>query len=90
MTATTDKLPWTPVGERWQMHLDGMAYRFHPPQYPRHESDVSVVYDALTLLRCFDVRRWSPETRELIYAAREAVVAADQAMCVELQTKEGR
>lgn len=87
---STDKIPWTSARERWQMQLDLVSNWPCPPKRLKHEADASVVYDATVLLRCFDVLRWSPETRDLIYAAREAVADVERAMWDELRTKEGQ
>lgn len=72
------------------MHLDDASRWARPPKRLKHYADEHVVYDAMVLLRCFNVLRWSPETRALIYAARETVAAADRAMWDELRTKGNR
>lgn len=51
---------------------------------PQHHIDAWLTYLMSHDLRTVYLRRWSPETRTLIVAARKAVADADRAMWREL------
>ena len=49
-----------------------------------HAADLWTVGDCWQDLRGIYAGRWTPETRELLYAAREAVAALHRAMLAEV------
>ena len=71
--------------QRWRENRDEIAgLDIYPKDRVSHAADLWTVGDCGYYLRGIHAKRWTPETRELLYAAREAVDALDRAMLVEV------